>query len=190
MKKTTWWGSAIAGLALLGCGTADPGSSGADLAYVDESSLESRGDLYIDPSISWRPGTLEQLGTDATRAIPVEVEIFDGVAVAWMRHDGVLLDSRTRADIVSLYRVYERATVISDEIVRDEGAPVVYTPGTGVVGSLDSRYEGSQAGAEPNLYVELELVLIDWFDRSRIPGQDDVELWRELEDSHPGCLEE
>jgi hypothetical protein len=183
MKKSTLWAGAIGGLALLGCGTAgDPAS--ADLAYVDESSLESRADLYIDSSVSWRPMTADQLG-NVENAIPVEVEILGGVAVAWIRHDGAT--SRTRADIVALYRVYERvdATPILDEIDREEGGPI-YVPTERFGGTARPGIEnpGGDLGA---LVTDSGFVLIDWTDISNVPPSQDVELWNELNDAHPGC---
>lgn len=190
MKKMTLWGTAIAGLALLGCSSSgEPGRSGADLAYVAESTIEDRSDLYIDPSVSWRPVTADQLEGGVESAIPVEVDIYGGVAVAWIRHDGVDTVERRREDIVALYRVYdhlEGVTPTSDELDREPGAPV-YVPGTEA--GL-AQIDPSIAQADPigDLGHLTNFVLIDWLDLSRIPpGIRDAELWRELQENHPGC---
>jgi len=122
------WGMALAGLALLGCGTgAEPGRTAADLAYVEESTVEGRADLYIDPSVSWRPMTLAQLD-DSASAIPVEVDIYGGVAVAWIRREGATAYERRRSDIVGLFRVLDHvdAPVPPRDEVRREGDGPVY----------------------------------------------------------------
>jgi hypothetical protein len=190
MTKATWWGAALAGLALLGCGsTGEPGSAGADLAYVGESDLEARNDLFIDPSVSWRPMTLAQLGGESATAIPVEVDIYGGVAVAWIRDVNVsgevAPEARRRSDIVALYRVLEHVTPVLDETVRE--TPEVITPGgpsyaASVDEAIDLRQELPEADRN-----DTDLVLIDWIDLSGIPPQQDYQLWEELQENHPGC---
>ena len=188
MKKTTWFGTALAALALLGCGNGgDAGRTGADLAYVDETTIEGRADLFLDPSVSWRPQTLEQLGVEESEVIPVEVEIYGGVAVAFRRHEGgdVL---RTRDDIVALYRVLDRVeniTPISDELDRGEDEGPLYVPGDepATIGTIDR-----DVTEEPRFgNVDFDFALIDWIDVSRLPTPDAFELWQELRENHPGC---
>lgn len=186
MKKATGWGAALAGLAIAGCSAGDPGSAGADLAYVDEASIESRGDLFIDPTISWRPMTETQLGLlggAVDGAIPVTVEVFEGVAVAWIRTEAADA-TRSREDIVGLFRVVEHATATRDETYR-EGEEVVYTPPETFGGQLEGDTQTGLHVTNP----EGDVALIDWIDLSRFPPEDDAALWRELGESHPGCLE-
>lgn len=192
MTKTTWWARAIGvgvlgGLAMLGCGTGDTlGGAGVDLAWVDEATIEGRSDLYIDPSISWRPMTLAQLGGDGISAIPVDVEVFGGVAVAWIRREGVQEAPRTRADIVALFRVVEHATPASDETYREGDGPV-YVPPTRFAGTIEAG-DDAASRVDLDLPVAGRYALVEFFDRSRFPPQQDIELWRELNENHPGCL--
>lgn len=189
MKKTTLWGTAIAGLALLGCGTGgEPGSAGADLAYVEESTLESRTDLFIDPAASWRPVTADQLAGGATTAIPVEIDIYGGVAVAWLRGEGSDPAARRAEDIVALYRVHDRlegVTPVSDELDR-ENPGVVYVPGDDSGLAQIDLDLGAEAPLG-NVGDLIDYVLIDWTDLSRIVEGREAELWRELRENHPGC---
>lgn len=193
MKKSTWFSSAVAGLALLGCSSAgEPGRTGADLAFVAEGTIEGRADLFIDPSVSWRPMTLEQLGIDESRAIPVEVDVYGGVAVAWIRRDETTESLRTRADIVALYRVLDRVEhvtpIAGDELDREgeEDGPL-YVPGDDETSSLP-RLEREDVLQTPGVeHVPFDYVLIDWTDLSRIPEAHEAELWRELQENHPGC---
>ncbi len=164
--------------ALMGCGTGDAGRSSETLSWVDEASLEGRGDLYIDPTVSWRPSiTL----ADRPSAIRVEVEVFDNVAVAWNADS----HTRVRRDIVGLFRVLDSATVtpIIDETYR-EGEEPVYTPGTD--GIPQARVPLGADSVAPRA----RLVLIDFFELSNFPGREQLELFEELAESHPGCLEE
>ncbi|MDQ3034997.1 MAG: hypothetical protein M3Y87_21500 [Myxococcota bacterium] len=189
MRKTTLWGTAIAGLALLGCSTGtEPGSAGADLAYVAESTIEDRADLFIDPASSWRPVTADQLQNGVESAIPVEIEIFEGVAVAWMRRDGSEAAERRAGDIVALYRVHDHVTgitPISDELDREDGGPV-YVPGDdGGLAQIDVDLAAEAPAG--NFDHVIDFALIDWLDLSRFVDGREAELWRELRENHPGC---
>jgi len=182
MKKTTL---CAMGLAMAGCGTSgDPSVAGADLVYVEEASIEGRGDLFLDPSISWRPMTAEQLG-DTSSAIPVDVDVYGGVAVAWVRN-GVPDELRTRADIVGLFRVLEHVTPAQDETHTD-GGEVVYVPVDQVAGVIEGDFRQTDLTIEGQPL--REYVLIDFLDLSRIPGEEDIRLWSELSENHPGCFE-
>ncbi|AKF09346.1 hypothetical protein [Sandaracinus amylolyticus] len=187
MKKTTWFGTALAGLALLGCaGSGDVGRTGADLAYVDETTIEGRSDLFLDPSVSWRPQTLEQLGADESTVIPVDVEIYGGVAVAFRRYPGSLDAARTREDIVALFRVVERVehiTPTAGEVDETGEDGPVYVPGepTTGLGTLDRNV------IEQPRVDGFDFALVDWIDVSHLPTPDAYELWQELRENHPGC---
>jgi hypothetical protein len=91
-------------------------------------------------------------------------------------------------DFVALYRVYdhlEGITPTSDELDREGGGPV-YVPGDDSgLAQIDPSYtHESPVGNLGNL---TNFVLIDWLDLSRIPAARDAELWRELQENHPGC---
>lgn len=185
MKQATSWGAVLASLAIVGCSAGEHGSSSADLAFVDERTIEGRADLFIDPAISWRPMAGEQLaslGGSAEGAIPVTVEVYEGVAVAWIRNEAA---TRTRADIVGLFRVVEHATPTRDEVRRGgEGESVLYVPMISLEGAL-----GDETPTGLRLDPSGDIALVDWIDRSRFPPEEDLSLWRELGASHPGCLE-
>lgn len=183
------WGMAVAGLALLGCGTgAEPGRTAADLAYVEESTVEGRADLYIDPSVSWRPMTLAQLDGSAS-AIPVEVDIYGGVAVAWIRREGATAYERRRSDIVGLFRVLDHvdAPVPPRDEVRREGDDPVYIEEDRFAGTVNAGGLVRQADTEGLLPGLAHYVLVDWTDLSHLPDAEQAQLWEELRQNHPGC---
>ncbi|GAB4211542.1 MAG: hypothetical protein OHK0013_33370 [Sandaracinaceae bacterium] len=180
--------AAIGGLT--GCGSSD-GVVTADLEYVD-SSIVSRHDLFLDPTLDNRPMTIAQLGGERASAIPVDIEIFGRVAVAWRRSElGVELP-RNADNLVSLWRVHDvadgsglvGATPIAGELERGPD----YQPGDSDlprVDGVDIERPGDRvATGEEGLYI-----LIDWIDRASIPSEEDLELARELAERHPGCLE-
>ena len=188
MNKRIGWTTALAGLTFMACAP-DAGAVRADLAYVDESGLEARTDLFIDPTVSWRPQTREALGGSA-HAIPVTIEISEGVAVAFLRDESAPGAAHVEGDIVAVFRVLDRvegATPIRDDQLSGTAGPV-YVPGGGTFGgTVDGRH--SPGSGNPGKYLGTPgyFVLIDWVDQSNIPPQDDVELWREIHESHPGC---
>jgi hypothetical protein len=180
--------AAVGGLA--GCGTSD-GVVTADLAYVD-SSIVSRHDLFLDPTIDNRPLTLAQLGGGRASAIAVDVEVFGNVAVAWRRSElGVALP-RNADNLLSLWRVHdvadgsglEGATPIVGELEEGPDYRPSETPLPRIDG-VDIERPGDRVRTdEDGVYI-----LIDWIDRASIFDEDDVELARELAERHPGCLE-
>lgn len=180
------------GIAALGagCGTSD-GVVAADLEYVD-SSIVSRQDLFLDPTIDSRPMTLVQLGGERASAIPVDVEVFGNVAVAWRRSlEGQVALPRNADTLVSLWRVHDvvdgtsiaNAETIDAEL---ENGPD-YVPGDTSLPRVDGvnieRPGDRIATEEDGVYI-----LIDWIDRVGIPAEEDLELARELAERHPGCL--
>lgn len=188
MKRTIVRCSALAGLALSACGQ-DVGGSAAALEWVDEAAVEQRADLYVDPAVSFRPATLDALGHSPT-AVPVTIDVSGGVAVAFLRDEAAPAGTHATGDVVAVYRVLDRlegATPIRNDQLDGSGAPIVVPGESTFGGTID--HGGSPDGPEGDKYLGTpgNFVLIDWTDRSNIPPQDDVELWRELHESHPGC---
>lgn len=180
---------ALAGLA--GCGS-DGTATTADLEYVD-SSIVARQDLFLDPTLDNRPMTLAQLGGERASAIPVEVEIFGSVAAAWRRSpDGAALP-RNADNLVSLWEVYDVRSAPTVEnaqpIDRELDGGIDYQPGDSDlprVEGVDIERPGDRIAVdtpEENLYV-----LVDWTDRLGALFEADLNLVRQLNERHPGCL--
>ena len=171
-------GAVTVALALVGCGAVEPAGSTVEL--VETASLDGRTDLYIDPAASsWRPATLAELG-DSPTAVAVELEVLDGVVVAWVRDDVAAAD-RTRADIVAIFRAEPvNATPAQDSTRPDGTGGTIRVPGGNALpGSFDSPYTG--------LIGFQHVVRIRWVDVGVLPPQEDVELWNQISRAHPGC---
>lgn len=204
MSTTSWKltavtrvvGAGVVGLlGVVGCGS--DGVVTADLEFVD-SSIASRQDLWLDPTLENRPMTLDQLGGERDTAIAVEVEIFGPVAAAWRRsEDGIALP-RNRENLVSLWRVYdvrsgaELATPdlgTAETVDRELEGGLDYQPGTSELPQVEGvniERPGDRLASEregEDLYV-----LVDWIDRLSFLRQEDLELARMLNENHPGCL--
>ena len=177
---------ALSGALVAACG-ADVGEHGTRLV-VDEARVPSEV-LYMLPDVSQVPFTAAELaaqGTDVSEAIPVRVELFDGVAVAWFAPDGV---ARIGGDwIVALWAV-ERVHVSDD--VRGGDAPETRAPGVGTA----TTYEGSGDVRENRQSFDIQLnvtehpgalAIIDFLDRLGTPAE--RILLEELITYHPGCL--
>ena len=178
--------TALAGALMVACG-ADVGESGTRLV-VDEARVTT-DTLYMLPDVSQVPFTLAELdaqGIDAAEAIPVRVEVFETVAVAWFAPDGV---ARIGGDwIIALWSV-ERVPV-SDETARGD-APEVRQPG-------GTFYEGADINfdARPSYDIQLSgvpdhagaVAIIDFLDRLGTAAE--LSLVEELITHHPGCLED
>lgn len=176
---------ALAGALAVACG-ADVGEHGTRLV-VDESQVTSEV-LYMLPDVSQVPFTAAELtaqGIDRAEAIPVRVEVFEGVAVAWFAPEGV---ARIGGDwIIALWAVDRVA--VSDETFTGD-APETSRPGGGF-------YEGSDVNVEarPSYDIQLNgvpehagaIAIIDFLDRLGTPAE--LALVEELITHHPGCLE-
>ncbi|MCB9592341.1 MAG: hypothetical protein H6719_06385 [Sandaracinaceae bacterium] len=174
--------AALAGALMIACG-ADVGESGTRLV-IDEAQVTSET-LYMLPDVSQVPYTLAELnaqGIDPTEAIPVRVEVFENVAVAWFAPDGV---ARIGGDwIIALWSV-ERVA-ISDETARGD-APEITTPGT--------YYNGADINVEARPSYDIQLTnvpehagaiaIVDFLDRLGTAAE--LELYEELITHHPGC---
>jgi hypothetical protein len=194
---STSWKLTAAGLGMValasvaGCGS-DGGVVTADLEYVD-SSVATRMDLFLDPTLDNRPLTLAQLGGELGGAIPVQVEIFGPVAAAWRRGEDGLELPRNAENLVSLWRVHDvrsgRSIEGAQTVDRELEGGLDFQPGDSElprVEGVDLERPGDRLldqNPDENLYV-----LVDWFDRLRFLQQEDFELARMLNERHPGCL--
>ncbi len=175
---------ALAGVLAAACG-ADVGEHGTRLV-IDEAQVTSDV-LYMLPDVSQVPFTaieLEEQGIDASEAIPVRVEVFDSMAVAWFAPDG---EARIGGDwIIALWSV-ERVPV-SGETAAD--TPEVRQPG--------EAFEAADVNVDtrPDYDIQVEQVpnhagavaIVDFLDRLGTPAE--LDLVEELIAFHPGCLEE
>ena len=99
MRRTTlgiFFGSL---LALAGCVSDTTGSS--ELELMPESAL-ARTDLVLDESVAAHPLLASDARAQGLTAIPIEVEVFGEVAVAWERFEQAPA-FRTREDLVALW---------------------------------------------------------------------------------------
>ncbi len=139
------------------------------------------------PDVSQVPFTAAELtaqGISPDEAIPVRVEVFENVAVAWFAPDG---EARVGRDwIIALWQM-ERVPV-SDE-TRTDDAPETNRPSGGF-------YEGSDVNVEarPSYDIQLDgvpesaaaVAILDFLDRLGTPAE--LALVEELITHHPGCL--
>ena len=177
--------SLLVGMLFSAC-TADVGTGAAELTLVDPDVMTSQ-QLYLATDVSSIPMTQEQLlelGIDEVDTIPVRVEIFDTVAVAWFAPDGEAQIGRDF--IVALWPV-EGRTPISGE-TRPGEDPGVTQP-NGVIAAPGTSIETEASIAEPQLTLDdgITAVIMDFYDRVGTP-----EMWlllQELQGAHPGCLE-
>ncbi|MCU0675935.1 MAG: hypothetical protein MUE69_24470 [Myxococcota bacterium] len=102
------------------------------------------------------------------RAIPIVVEVFGEVAVAWERYEGAPV-VRARQDMVALWRVVDR--VPASQVTEPEQPSIVD------VGVVD-------VGSELELGEYLEL---DLENRLQLPEEFDPQLWEALRAVHPIC---
>lgn len=183
---------AVAAALLAACG-ADVGEAGARLV-VDEDLMTSEV-LYVLPDVSTVPFTareLDGLGIDEAEAIPVRVEIFEDIAVAWFAPDG---EARIGRDwIVALWSV-ERGRVERASSEAPNATPIVGEVEAGeaptVNPSLSADVEAPAAAGtydielRPELQTAAEATIIEFWDRLGTP--DELQMLEELYAHHPGC---
>jgi hypothetical protein len=175
---------ALAGVMLAACG-ADVGDSGSALRLVNEDAITSQV-LYMLPEVSQVPYTaleMEERGLDTQAAIPIRVEVYDEVAVAWFAPGGEALVGRDH--IVALWQVLDRTPIV-DEV--DPGsAPSLVGPTPFIEVDFD-------LAEQPDVDQELTTVptsaaaqaIIDFWDRAGTP--DEIWMLGVLANSHPGCI--
>lgn len=175
---------AAAAALLAACG-ADVGEAGTRLV-VDEAVVTGEV-LYVLPDVSQVPFTaheLEVLGIDESEAIPVRVEVFEDIAVAWFAPDG---EARIGRDwIVALWRV--QRTPVDGELAGSE-APTVSPSGT-VSGEVDPTTivdmgDTYEIELRPEVQNSAEMTIIEFWDRLGTP--DEISMLEELYQHHPGC---
>jgi hypothetical protein len=152
-------------LALAGC--VSEGTSSSEVALVPEGAL-ARTDLVLDETVAAHPLLASDARAQGIRAIPIEVEVFGEVAVAWERYDGAPV-VRTREDMVALWRVVDR--VPASQVTEPEQPTIVD------VGVVDVGNE-----LELGDYLELDLE-----NRLQLPEEFDPQLWEALRAVHPIC---
>lgn len=174
---------ALAGVLMAAC-SADVADTGGHLRAVDEDAMTSQL-LYMVPEASVYPMTEAALidqGLDVAEAIPVRVEIFDEVAVAWFAPDGVPVISQDA--IVALWQVVDRVPVEGAVAPDDRPEVVGSTPYI----QLDVNIETESAEIAEQTPVGHEgarAAILDFFDRVGTPE----EWWMlgVLQGHHPGC---
>lgn len=153
------------------------------LAEVDEATVTNQV-LYVH-DVSPVPLTaadLASFGVDTADAIPVRVEIFEGVAVAWFAPEGEgIID---RDFIVGLWDVVDRSTPTAGETAPADPAPTNAPTGM-VVGTYTVARVLGEETEVGELRTAAEVALIDWFNRAGTV--DELRLMRLLVEHHPGC---
>lgn len=184
MRTMRWMSVALAGVMLAACG-ADVGGTGSALRLVNEDAITSQV-LYMLPDASQVPYTaleLEEQGIDIQAAIPVRVEVYDEVAVAWFAPAGEALVGRDH--IVALWQVLDRTQIVNE--VDPTSAPEV----VGSTPFIDVDFDLEE---QPDVDQELTTVpgnsaaqaIIDFWDRAGTP--DEIWMLGVLSNSHPGCI--
>lgn len=187
MKTLRMMMATMAAFGLLAGCAADVGEGGAPLVRVDRGTISAQI-LFMAPELSEMPLTaveLEELGVDESEAIPVRVEIFDTVAVAWFAPDGEALIDREA--IVALWRVRPMSGEVETEGSYDVTEPPTIDA-TGYVRSDTQTIDGldSAQEVESTPYDAVEERIIEFFDRAGTP--EEFEMIREIGAYHPGCL--
>jgi hypothetical protein len=181
------YGILFAALSLIGC-AADVGDRSASLRRIDESAMISQV-LYVVPSseVPLTAAQLDEQNVERTLAIPVRVEIFDDVAVAWYAPDGVALIGRD--NVIALWQVVQRE-YIDDELAPEEVVeaqdPTVELAGA----TLDN------AVTAPGTFAS-EIEITDWEQPiedtiihfvDQIGSYEEAWMMAQVAEGHPGCL--
>ncbi|HJL15519.1 MAG TPA: hypothetical protein RMH99_07690 [Sandaracinaceae bacterium LLY-WYZ-13_1] len=193
--KTTGAALVAASMMLAGCAS-DVSDSGAPLTRVDRDAMMSQL-LYLAPEHAARPLTaseLEDRGVDRREAVPVRVEVFEDIAVAWFAPDGEAIIGRDT--IVSLWYVVEPENVetIANEVEGGGGYDVTEPP---TVDATDYVLDGPVTTTATTTEIEREQLevtpydptrerIIEFFDRVGTP--EELLIVEELGGYHPGCL--
>ncbi len=181
-KAKLWTAMALVMGMSVGCGSVGGETSAL---YAVDADLPSRNDLFLDAALDARPLTEDQFialyGELRPQAVPVEVELLNVAAVAWLRHeDGTV--SRTRDDVVALWRIegyLNDVTPIDGELSNIPGSPV-YVPGDRAldVGELPDL-TGIRGGGD--------FVVVDFFDGLDTAIFTQPDIFNDFNNAHPGC---
>lgn len=168
---------------LAGCAT-EVGDGSEALVRVDADAMMAQ-QLFMVPELSAMPltrGELDAEGVDETSAIPVRVEIFEDIAVAWFAPDGAALIGREF--IVALWRVVPIAGEVAPGEVTDVTVPPTLTTSLTYVREEIAEVDPEQVTTSP--YQDAADRIIEFYDRAGTP--DEAIMIRELGGYHPGCL--
>lgn len=173
-------------LALVGAAacSADVGDRGDTLRAIDEQAMTSQL-LYLLPDVSPFPMTavdLDASGEDAATAIPVRVEVFEDLAVAWFAPAGIARVDRQ--GIVALWRV-ENRTPIAGELENNAETGVV-NPGIAPIFVGDRLSSADMLETQTIPLDGVEQTILDFFDI--LNTQEEVAALIRLGGYHPGCL--
>lgn len=180
--------SLLVALALLvGACSADTGTTSTPslLAEVNETRLTSELLYMHDMSpVPLTENDLQAHGIDRMDAIPVRVEVFDEIAVAWFAPDGEAIVSTD--NIVALWDVIERGTPVENETYIPHQPETVIIPGEIVVGNHNVEEEfGINVDIGVDVTTAPEVALMDWY--NLVGTQDELRALRLMELHHEGC---
>lgn len=179
---------AIVALGATACAADVTSSETGLVAAVDEGAVT--GQLLYMHDVSAMPLTAEdltELGIDESDALPVRVEILDGVAVAWFAPEGEALYGQE--NIVALWEVLDRAepqdvTPIYNETHPNDPSPTV----------VPHRVTGTYH-PEAEIGVEQDVgtlpmnpvgeAIIDWY--NKVGSPDELQYLQLLQTQHTGC---
>ena len=179
--------AAMAAVGMMAGCASDVGDESAHLVRVDAGAMMGQ-QLFMVPELSAVPLTrveLEAQGVDEAEAIPVRVEIFESIAVAWFAPGGEALIGRDM--IVALWRVQPIAGEVASDAPYDVTEPPALVESVAFVqdsSNATNEVDPSQVTATP--YDAVADRIIDFFDRAGTP--DELAIIEELGGYHPGCL--
>lgn len=184
--------SVLGVVAMLSACSGDVSDTGATLRQVDVEAMTSQT-LYMALDLSEIPMTAAQLeahGIAQDDAIPVRVEVFEHIAVAWFAPDGEAIIGRDT--IMALWEVVSitAVTPIADRTASNESY-VVNEPDEGTVDAVIDVGLANELPAGDREITELQpspahQALLDFADRLGTP--DELPMLEELVTYHPGCL--
>lgn len=179
--------AAAAALPLMVACASDVDPTTSTLRIVDEDAVTSQL-LYMAPELSPYPmteATLQREGIDVVDAIPVRIEVFDEVAVAWYAPGGEAIINMD--NVIALWSVVDRQQT-AGELDRTNPAEVggvdaiVQTDATGVETELPMLDVGFDAQDAVDVRAS---AIIDFFDR--VGTAEEAFMARRLREDHPGC---
>ncbi|MBN4049488.1 hypothetical protein JYT86_00350 [bacterium AH-315-N03] len=192
MRKTLKNSLVVVLLALVGACTADVGERTDTLRAIDEQAMTSQL-LFLRPDISPFPMTsleLEESGTDVTLAIPIRVEVFEELAVAWFAPGGVA--RVTRDGVIAVWEV-ENYVPLSGELNNNAEVGLVVA-GDAPVFLYDPREASSSVPRAPSEQItgleassNLRDTILDFY--NILTNDRQATIFAQIGGFHPGCLD-